>query len=183
MMSTLKSSEMSPEIVMRGIIKRRDVHPTAKLIKFRFGSWYDGKVTKYELDRMKEQMEKAEKVLCDYKKEIYDERMDYKYKIGQQKELCGEECVKKLDEHMKVCERVNGENKCTKDFISYDCQLKSNGRCSHFYEKEELEAKLAFCDETIYNMSILHSSLSYNYERQIAIQENRYDMFCDEDEF
>jgi len=70
MMSTLRGLEMSPEIVMRGIIKRHDVHPTAKLIKFRFGSWYDGKVTKYELERMKEQMEKAEKVLCDYKKKF-----------------------------------------------------------------------------------------------------------------
>jgi len=109
--------------------------------------------------------------------------MDYEYKIGQQKELCGEECVKKLEEHMKVCEGGYDERKCTKDFISYDCQLQSNGRCSHFYEKEELEAKLGFCDETIYNMSILHSSLSYNYERQISIQENRYDMFYDEDEF
>jgi hypothetical protein len=180
MMSTL-NSEMSPEMEMR---ERHNFHPVAKLIKNRFGPWYNGPLTVYELDVIKEKMEKAEKQLRDYEKEVRGERHDYIRKIRQQQEMCGDECVRELEEHLKVCKGINGKYKCTKDFVFHDCQFNSeNGRCSHYYEIEELETELGLCDESIYDFKRKYIFLEREYQKQLAIKENRseeYEMF---DEF
>ena len=32
--------------------EKPEIHPLAKLIKYRFGYWYDGKLTSYEINKM-----------------------------------------------------------------------------------------------------------------------------------
>ena len=171
-------SEIPLEIINK-ILMQREPHHIAKLIKYRFGSYYDGILTIYELNKIKENADKAKKILDNYSDKVFDEQREYRRKIRQQKELCGDECVRKLDEHLKICEGIDGTGKykCTKDFISYDCKYKNNGRCSHYYEIEELESDLGDCNETIYDMRTKLYKLEETYNRELAKKENRIEEY------
>ena len=169
-----------PLKIINKILMQREPHHIAKLIKYRFGSYYDGILTIYELNKIKENADKAKKILDDYSDKVFDEQCEYRLKIRQQKELCGDECVRKLDEHLKICEGIDGTGKykCTKDFISYDCKYKINdGRCSHYYEIEELESDLGDCNETIYDMRTKLYKFEETYNRELAKKENRLEEY------
>ena len=57
-----------------------------------------------ELLAIKETIDKTRERLRDYEDEIRDERRAYINKIGQQKELCGDECLKQIREHLQICD-------------------------------------------------------------------------------
>jgi hypothetical protein len=151
-------------------------HPIAKLIKSRFNyDYYDGILTIHELNRIKEKMDEAKKKVDEYSISVSEKQWECRDKIHEQKKLCRDECVKKLDEHLKICQGLddNGKYKCTKNYISYDCQFKQNGRCSHYYEIEELENELAYYNENIRDMRIDFYDFEVIYNRALAKKENR----------
>ena len=53
-----------------------------------------------------------------------------------------ETCTQKLQRHLNECTGIDGKYKCTQKHISYDCQFKENGRCSHYYEIKDYEEEL-----------------------------------------
>ena len=53
--------------------------------------------------------------------------------------LCGEDCEKKLHEHIEICNSDSRYKKCTENYVAYDCRFKENGKCEHYYEIEELQ--------------------------------------------
>jgi uncharacterized membrane-anchored protein YhcB (DUF1043 family) len=151
--------------------------PTAKLIKERFSHWYDGKLTIYEINAIKEEMDKAKYELDKFRDEIYENKYELVCSLREQRRLCksNDECVQKLDAHLKICGGIdgNGKYKCGKDYVSYDCQFKENGRCSHYYEIERIEERLGnyqYADDSYYEAYI---DLQIAYERALAIKENR----------
>jgi len=155
------------------------VHPIAKLIKYRFSSFYDGVLTIYELNRIKENADKAKKILDDYSYKVFYKQCECRHKIREQKELCGDECLRKLNEHLKICPEIDGTGKykCTKNYISYDCQFKQNGRCSHYYEIEELQIELGYYDDDIHDMRANFYDYEITYNRELAKKENRLEEY------
>jgi hypothetical protein len=91
-----------------------------------------------------------------------------------------ETCTEKLQRHLDGC---TGRDKCTKNYVSYDCRFKNSGRCSHYYEiqdfKEELERDEYYEDEDRDRLR----GLEYKYERALAVKENRLEEFLAYDEF
>ena len=146
-----------------------DPTPIARLISERFSNWYDGKLTIYEIDAIKEKMDKAENDLDRYRDEIRDNRYELLDSLREQKRLCksNDECVQKLDAHLKICGGIDsvGKYKCEKDFVSYDCQFKENGGCSHYYKIKRIEERLEdyeYVDHSYYETYI---DLQISYER------------------
>lgn len=85
-----------------------------------------------------------------------------------------ETCAQKLQKHLDTC------TKCNKNYISYDCQFKENGRCSHYYEIETIREDLEnyeYCEEQ-YRDDI--QRLEYDYNRALAIKEDRLQEFVDD---
>ena len=52
--------------------EKPEIHPLAKLIKYRFGYWYDGKLTSYEINKMKEEMDNIKTKLAKYESQVGD---------------------------------------------------------------------------------------------------------------
>jgi hypothetical protein len=81
-----------------------------------------------------------------------------------------ETCEQKLKKHLDVC---TCKYKCTKDYVSYDCQFKENGRCSHYYEIEHLQEDLDFYEYNIHEDENKIMDLEVEYERALAVKEDR----------
>ena len=173
------------------LIKRRFriVHPAAKLIKQRFDDYYDGPVTIYELDAIKEKIERTRKSLNDYTNEVNEERNGYLNKIKEQKKLCGDECSKKLEEHLKICDGGYSKDdknygkpyyKCERESVCYHCDrynYENNGRCSHYYEIKHLDEQFENLGEYSEDLSDRICSLEVDYDRKLAIKEGRYEQY------
>jgi len=69
--------------------KRR--HPIYYLLLDRFSLRYDGKLMWRELNDMKEQIEKLQKSLYEYRKEILPRRIELRCLIREQEKLCSED--------------------------------------------------------------------------------------------
>lgn len=153
--------------------------PIAKLINQRFGYWYTGKLTIYEINSIKEKMDKVKNDLDTYEDKVRNDMWDLKDSLRKQRMLCNsnKECVKKLDAHLKICNGFNGKYKCNKDSVSYDCKFKENGRCSHYYEIEDLEEQLENFEYVIDKYTSRYHDLQYIYERAMAVKENRLDEY------
>jgi len=153
-----------------------DSHPIAKHIRYRFGDRYYGKLTIYELLSLKERMTNAEKELEAYRTDVREERRRLERSISQQSLLCrsSPQCQEKLEEHLKVCDSTY---KCSKDFVAYECQFKKNGRCSHYYEIEHIEEDLGDVDYFLDDYKQKYQKLKNEYERQLAMKENRIDEY------
>jgi hypothetical protein len=150
--------------------------PIGRIIETRFSVWYNGKLTWRELNSIKEKMDNAKKELNDYESKVRDKMWDIKDSIYQQKRLCKEtsSCSQRLDEHLKVCDSTY---KCKKNFVAYECQFKENGRCSHYYEIEELERNLEDYEYDIDQYHETYVDLQVTYERNLAIKEDRYEEY------
>ena len=154
--------------------------PTAKIINERFSFYYHGKLTWREINLIKEKMDKYEKKINEYTDEVSDNRRELFNSIKEQMQLCNEECAKKLKEHIDICDAKDGYGKlykCKKDYLAYDCRFKENGRCSHYYEIKYLNQRLE--DIEYYEDELTNSYLDYKveYERALAIKENRYEEY------
>jgi hypothetical protein len=91
-----------------------------------------------------------------------------------------ETCSQKLQKHLDTCTGFNGTYKCSANFVSYDCKFKENGRCSHYYEIEEIKKELEECEyyEEEYRDDI--HKLEYYYSRALAVKENRLQEYLDD---
>lgn len=91
-----------------------------------------------------------------------------------------ETCEQKLQKHLDVCTGLDGKYKCTKNFVSYDCQFKKNGRCSHYYAiqraNEEIERDQYYEQEDEDRIE----TLEYEYERALAVKEDRLQEYLDD---
>ena len=154
-----------------------DRHPLYYKITNRFRYEYDGKLMWRELNAMKEEIENKRKSLRDYQKDILPRYAELSDLVREQKNLCGERCAEKLQKHLDVCD---GEHKCTKDFIRYECQFKENGRCSHYYEIERANEKLEELDYYEHEDESLIIDLEIRYERALAVKEDRLDEYQQE---
>ena len=172
------------------LIKRRFgiVHPVARLIKHRFDDYYNGPVTIYELDAIKEKLERTRKRLRDEKDEVCEERNGYINKIKEQQKMCGDECLKNLEEHLKICNGGYDKDdknygkpyyKCERKSVCYHCKsdYKNNGRCSHYYDIEYLEQQLENIEEFDDYLEDKIIDLQIDYERKLAIKEGKYEQY------
>jgi len=149
--------------------------PTAKIINERFSSYYNGKLTWREINSIKEKMDKYDKKIYEYRDEVSDNRKELINSIKEQSRLCNEECAKKLKEHLDVCDA--SPYKCNKDYVSYDCRFKENGRCSHYYEIKYLNERLEDIEYDEDELTNSYIDYKVEYERVLAIKENRYDEY------
>ena len=167
------------EIIDGSKWKSLDPSPIAKLIKSRFGPWYTGKLTIYEINSIKEEMDKVKNNLDTYEDEIYNNKCELLDSLRKQRMLCksSTECEEKLDAHLNICNGCDGKYKCTKNYISYDCRFKENGRCSHYYEIEHIEERLEDYEYVIHEYNSSYIDLQISYERALADKENRLDEY------
>lgn len=76
--------------------------PVANLVEFRFGNWYDGKLTIYELNTMKEKIENKRKSLENYREKMRPRLSQLHDLIREQSNLCSEGAI----EHMARIDNV-----------------------------------------------------------------------------
>lgn len=149
--------------------KSLEPSPIANLIKSRFGLFYSGKLTIYELNNMKKQIEEREKSLNDYHDKFKLRIIELGKIIKEQNNLCGEECYKKLQKHLGECTGLNGEYKCAKNFISFHCRFKENGRCKHYYDIERARDELEEIEHNEHEDKQKILDLQNEYERALAL--------------
>lgn len=152
-------------------------HPLCYMIENRFRYDYDGKLMWKELNAMKEEIENKRKSLRDYQNDFLPRYLELSNLISEQKQLCGESCAEKLQKHLDVC---NGNYKCSKDHITYECQFKENGRCSHYYEIERANEILEEFDYYEHEDQDKISDLEVRYERALAVKEDRLEEYEEE---
>lgn len=86
-----------------------------------------------------------------------------------------ETCAEKLQKHLNTC---TATHKCTHYFIAYECQNKG-GRCSHYYEIEELQEELdrdEYYEDEDKDRLV---RLEFEYERALAVKEDRLDEYLE----
>ena len=166
-----------PIEIVNKILIQREPHPLVEIIKERFDSYYTGKLTIYELDIMKQKMERKRKVMYDYELKIFEKEVNHQIKRTEQVTQCGDECKRILNEHLINCE------KCSETFLSYDCQFKSdNGTCSHYWEIERLDEILDWYSEQKDNREEKYIDIKCKYQEQLAKKENRLEEYYIEKE-
>lgn len=152
-------------------------HPLCYMIRNRFSYDYDGKLMWRELNVMKEEIQNMKRSLREYQEKFSPSYHEFYKLIREQKQLCGESCAEKLQKHLDVC---NGNYKCSKDHITYECQFKENGRCSHYYEIERAKEILEEFDYYEHEDQDKISDLEVRYERALAVKEDRLEEYEEE---
>ena len=162
-------------------------HPLYYKIQNRFSGTYDGKLLWSELNEMKERIETLQESLGKYQREVLPRRRKLRTLIREQEQLCGEECIQRLQKHLDKCMGFDGTGKykCTKDYVSYDCKFKESGRCGHYYEIERAEEELAHFDYFEHEDKMKIMDLEVSYDRALAVKEDRLQEYLDDiyDEF
>jgi hypothetical protein len=157
----------------------RMCHPIGRMIIERFSSGYDGKLLWSELKEKKEEIEKLWKYLGEYNKE-WPEIPGLRRLVREQEKLCGEECAQKLQKHLDVCPELNEKYKCSKNFVSYICTFKENGRCSHYYEIKRASEEIENYEYDLYEYKDRIMDLECEYERALAVKEDRLKEYLDD---
>ena len=138
----------------------------------------EGESTWCEINLIKEKMDKAENDLNRYRNEVDGEMTKLRESIKEQRLLCKTDptCLKKLDDHLKVCV---SKTKCTIDFLQYGCRFKynMNGKCSHDCKIEDLERSLDNHRAGLYEYNSPFIDLQSEYERALAIKEDRLEEY------
>ena len=75
-------------------------HPLYYKIQNRFNGTYDGKLLWRELNEMKERIETLQESLGKYQREVLPRRRELRTLIREQEQLCGEECIQRLQKHL-----------------------------------------------------------------------------------
>jgi len=167
--------------------------PVACIIKERFSKYYTGKLTWREINMLKKKMDNCKETIEENRKKSRNERSKLRNSIQDESRLCNDDCKKELNEHIElckskhICDLVCIQHKrcftCDEDYVSYGCRFEENGRCSHYYAikhyKEILENYAEQEDENT------DSYLDYKieFERALAIKEDRYEEYIAEDYF
>ena len=92
--------------------------PVANLIEFRFGDWYNGKLTIYELNTMKEKIEKKRKSLENYTEKMWPRLSQVRELIREQSNLCSSRVVDTTAPLYGFFQQVDEVN-IMKDIISF----------------------------------------------------------------
>lgn len=150
-------------------------HPIAYMISNRFNDYYNGKKLWREINYMKERLDEIKTSLHEYEKKYWHHMTELVKLIRNQKKLCNEKCADELQKHLDICSSIY--NKCSVDFVAFDCKFNDNGRCSHYYEIEDLQEELDNykCDIHKYEYEIIE--LESCYERALAIKEDRLEEY------
>jgi hypothetical protein len=156
--------------------EKPEVHPTATLIKFRFSHWYYGKLTSYEINKIKEEMIKCKTNRDKYRSLVSDELTNLYNLRREEKKLCSnsKECSDELYAHIKICDSTY---KCTINYVAYECQFKENGRCSHYYKIEHLDQDIGYIEESLDDYQDKCIDLEIMYERALAVKEDRLEEY------
>ena len=117
--------------------------------------------------------------LNEYRREVSPRRRELGILIREQEQLCGEACAQRLQKHLDECTGLDGKYKCTKDYVSYDCQFKENGRCSHYYEIERAIEEIDNFDYFEHEDKMKIIDLEVYYDRALAVKENRLQEYLD----
>ena len=82
------------------------------------------------------------------------------------------ECKKEVDKYYNeiYSQRFNCKHGCSEKYVSYECRIKNNGRCIHYYEIEE---KIDYYDENLEDLYNEYYSIKYDYECALYEKENR----------
>jgi len=154
-------------------------HPISALIKARFSPCYNGKLLQSELDKKKIIIDKRKRNLEKYTESKRERRRELDKKIQDTTDLCNNTCSQELQKHLDKCTGLGGSGryKCTKYFVSYDCENGENGRCSHYYEIESAKDDLAEieCYEFFENMAI--EDLESKFQIALAKKEDRLEEY------
>jgi hypothetical protein len=79
-----------------------------------------------------------------------------------------------VQDHVNNCPEPEQKFKCTVDFLSYYCRFRDTGRSSHYYEIKKQREILDFYEENLEYIEDIYYSKKYEYEKNLAIKENRY---------
>ena len=148
--------------------------PIGRLIEDRFSRYYIGKLTEREILSLKDLMNKKKEELSTYKKSVWVEMCDLHGAIKEQEKLCGSECEKILEEHLKVC---NSSYKCHGDYVAYECRFIDNGRCNHYYEIKHLNEKLENFEYVIGQYDDDYVDAKISYYRALTIKRIGYEKY------
>jgi len=138
-------------IVMEG--KWVELSPSliAKIIKYRFSERYDGKLTFAEINSRKEKIIEKKTEIEKYKKEHLDNMRELRESWRKQNLLCSEDplCTKKL-----------------------------NGRCSHYYDIDQVLEEADDNYEYFINCERTELyALERKYERALAVKKNKIEEY------
>ena len=107
-----------------------------------------------------------------YQKEIWPRMSELQISIMYQKRLCSSSstCKDNLQKHLEIC---SSKSKCHGNFVADECKNGENGRCSHYYAIQCDQQELISYDCYIWEQKEQIKKLEENYERALAIKENR----------
>lgn len=91
-----------------------------------------------------------------------------------------ETCAQKLQKHLDECTTLDVNYKCTKNHVTYFCQFKENGRCSHYYEIERANEELEQEEYYEHEKKDRIMDLEVDYERALAVKEDRLREYLDD---
>lgn len=166
------------EIVNMIISYNLKISPTAELIKERFSRYYDGVLTIYEINALKELMDKASKDRDDASSNFRKYRSECYSRIREQQELCGEECERILEEHLHEC--TAKPNKCTKRYVAYVCEYECNGRCSHYFKIQQEEEDIEDYNYREGEFASKYHTTENEYKRELAKKEGWLDEYLED---
>jgi len=99
-------------MVMEGKWKQLVPSPIAKIIKYRFSERYNGKLTFAEINSLREKVTEKKTAIDNYRKEHCNKMHDLRESSRKQKLLCSMDPI---------------------------CMKKTDGRCSHYYDIDQIE--------------------------------------------
>ncbi len=107
-----------------------------------------------------------------YQKEIWPRMSELQISIMYQKRLCSSSstCKDNLQKHLEIC---SSKSKCHGNFVADECKDGENGRCSHYYAIQSDQQELISYYFYIGEQKEQIKKLEENYERALAIKENR----------
>jgi len=93
-------------------------------------------------------------------------------------------CSQELQKHLDVCTGDrSGRYKCTKNFVTYDCENGENGRCSHYYEIESAKYDLAGIECYEYEENMAIAELESKFQLALAKKEDRLEEYLSDNDY
>lgn len=141
------SKAILPEDIVNMIVSYNlTPSPTALLIKYRFSERYYGIRTIYEINLLKEEMEKAKEKYDEVCSESRKERSECYKKISDLEELCSAQC-KTSNRACFHPNEIECEEEEVEDLYRYESKYKSKYLAAEDKYREELSKKEGWEDE------------------------------------
>lgn len=154
------SNPILPEEIVNMIVSYNlTPSPTALLIKYRFGERYYGTRTIYEINLLREKMEKAKEKYDEVCIESRKERSECYKKISDLEELCEAQC-KTANRGCFHPNEIECEEEEVEDLYRYESKYKSKYLAAEDKYREELSKKEGWEDE--YNEELERDYQAWN---------------------